>query len=130
MEIRNLQRTASRIRQRVIELSHSAGTPHLGSSLSCIDILTALYWSVLRVDPLRPDDPLRDRFILSKGHAGLALYVALAERGFFPAEVLETYNRDGGRLAEHPGPGCAPGVEAATGSLGHGLSLGLGMALA
>jgi transketolase len=125
-----LKKQASRIRQRVIELSHSAGTPHLGSSLSCIDVVTALYWSVLKIDPSKPDDPLRDRFILSKGHAALALYVALCERGFFAPEVLETYNKDGGRLAEHPGPHCVPGVEAATGSLGHGLSLGIGMALA
>jgi transketolase len=126
----SLPKIASSIRQRVIELSHSAGTPHLGSSLSCIDILTALYWSVLRIDPCRPDAPGRDRFILSKGHAGLALYVTLAERGFFPKDVLQTYNCDGGVLAEHPGPHCVPGVEAATGSLGHGLSLGVGQALA
>ena len=125
-----LKKIARTVRQRVIELSHSAGTPHLGSSLSCIDILVAAYWSVLKIDPARPDDPDRDRFILSKGHAALALYVALAKRGFYPEEVLETYNRDGGRLAEHPGPGCVPGVEAATGSLGHGLPLGVGMALA
>ena len=130
MDIAQLPKIASTIRQRVIELSHSAGTPHLGSSLSCIDILTMMYWSVLKIDPMRPEDPLRDRFILSKGHAGLALYVTLAERGFFPKDVLESYNCDGGRLAEHPGPGCVPGVEAATGSLGHGLSLGLGMAFA
>jgi transketolase len=121
---------AQQIRRRVIELSHQAGTPHLGSSLSCIDILVAAYWTALRIDPRHPRDPSRDRFILSKGHAALALYVALAQRGFFPAELLETYNADGGVLAEHPGPRCVPGVEAATGSLGHGLSLGLGMALA
>jgi transketolase len=130
MDVQNLKSIASAIRQRVIELSHKAGTPHLGSSLSCVDILVALYWSVLRIDPRRPDDPLRDRFLLSKGHAALALYVTLARRGFFPEALLDTYNRDGGCLAEHPGPGCVPGVEAATGSLGHGLPLGLGMALA
>src|SRR5262245_11718698 len=129
MDVQNLKAIASAIRQRVIELSHKAGTPHLGSSLSCVDILVALYWSVLRIDPCRPDDPLRDRFILSKGHAALALYVTLARRGFFPESLLDTYNQDGGCLAEHPGPGCVPGVEAATGSLGHGLPLGLGMAL-
>jgi transketolase len=84
----------------------------------------------VRMDPKTPLDPQRDRFILSKGHAALALYVTLAERGFFAAAMLDEYNRDGGRLAEHPGPGCVPGVEAATGSLGHGLPLGLGMALA
>ena len=128
--VAQLRNTASGIRRQVIELSHKAGTPHLGSSLSCIDVLTAAYWSALRVDPKDPQAPDRDRFILSKGHAGLALYVTLCERGFFPSETLQTYNCDGGVLAEHPGPGCVPGVEAATGSLGHGLSLGLGMALA
>jgi len=125
-----LKKIASAVRQRVIELSHSAGTPHLGSSLSCIDVLVAAYWSVLKIDPDKPLDPDRDRFILSKGHAALALYVTLSKRGFFSEETLATYNRDGGRLAEHPGPGCVPGVEAATGSLGHGLPLGVGMALA
>jgi transketolase len=129
MNTRELKSIASAIRQRVIELSHSAGTPHLGSSLSSIDMLVALYWSVLRVDPVLPDDPMRDRFILSKGHAALALYATLARRGFFGEEVLGTYNQDGGCLAEHPGPHCVPGVEAATGSLGHGLPLGIGLAL-
>ncbi|MFO0967419.1 MAG: transketolase [Gemmataceae bacterium] len=127
----DLKRTASRLRQRVIEMSHKAETPHLGSSLSCLDIVTAMYWSILKINPHHPDDPLRDRFILSKGHAALALYVALCERGFYPPEILaDEYNTEGGRLAEHPGPHCVPGVEAATGSLGHGLSLGIGMALA
>jgi transketolase len=125
----DLRKIAASIRRRVIEMSHQAGTPHLGSSLSCIDLLTALYWSVLRIDPNNPDDPERDYFILSKGHAALALYVTLATRGFFDDDLLRTYNQDGGRLAEHPGPGCAPGVEAATGSLGHGLPLGIGLAL-
>jgi transketolase len=130
METNDLQKIASRIRRRIVELSHSARTPHLGSSLSCVDILTAAYCSILKIDPASPDDSNRDRFVLSKGHAALALYVTLCERGFFSESLLETYNTDGGRLAEHPGPGCAPGVEAATGSLGHGLPIGLGMALA
>lgn len=130
MDVDQLSAIARRIRRRVIEWSHRAGTPHLGSSLSCVDLLAALYWSVLRIDPHQPDHVMRDRFILSKGHAALALYVTLAERGFFPDALLDTYNQDGGRLAEHPGPHCAPGIEAATGSLGHGLPLGAGMALA
>lgn len=119
-----------KLRGKVIEMSHAAGTPHLGSSLSCMDILVAAYWAVLKIDPARPDDPLRDRFILSKGHAATALYSALAYRGFFSLDILDDYNREGGILAEHPGPKCVPGVEAATGSLGHGLSLGIGMAIA
>jgi transketolase len=121
---------AAKLRGMVIDMSHAAGTPHLGSSLSCVDIVTAAYWDVLRIDPTRPDNPGRDRFILSKGHAATTLYAALAHRGFFPASLLETYNQDGSRLAEHPGPNCVPGVEAATGSLGHGLPIALGMALA
>jgi transketolase len=121
---------ARQLRGKVIELSHKAGTPHLGSSLSCCDIIAAAYWQVLRIDPAQPLDPERDRFILSKGHAATALYAALAFRGFYPPDILDTYNEDGGVLAEHPGPQCVPGVEAATGSLGHGLPIGCGMALA
>jgi transketolase len=114
----------------VIEMCHAAGTAHLGSCLSCCDIVTAAYWHVCSIDPAHPADPLRDRFILSKGHAAMALYAALAFKGFFPPELLDTYTRDGGKLAEHPPANLLPGVEAATGSLGHGLPLGCGMALA
>ncbi len=125
-----LEAAAARIRGRLVGLSHATGAPHLGSSLSCVDILVALYWRVLRIDPSRPDDAGRDRFILSKGHAAPALYAALAHRSFFEESLLDTYTEPGGRLAEHPSPHCVPGVEAATGSLGHGLPVGLGMALA
>ena len=125
-----LKAIAARLRATIVELSHSAGTPHLASSLSCVDILTAAYWRSLRIDPTRPDDPGRDRFILSKGHAALSLYVALEARGFYPRAILDAYNQEGAALAEQPGPRCAPGVEAATGSLGHGLPIGLGHALA
>lgn len=111
-------------------MSHQAGTPHLGSALSCVDILVAAYWTALRIDPAHPQHPLRDRFILSKGHAASALYAVLAERGFFPAQWLTTFAQHGAPLAEQPAPNCAPGVELATGSLGHGLPVGLGMALA
>ena len=121
---------AARLRGAVVQMSHDAGTPHLGSSLSCIDILTALYWRVLRIDPANASAQDRDRFVLSKGHAATALYSALQARGFFPASLITGYNTDGSALAEHPGPHCAPGVEAATGSLGHGLPIGLGQALA
>jgi transketolase len=126
----NLERIAAKLRGQVVAMSHEAGTPHLASALSCLDILAVAYWRVLRLDPARPDTPERDRFILSKGHAATALYATLAERGFFPQSVLASYHRDGGPLAEHPGPHCVPGVEAATGSLGHGLSIGIGHALA
>jgi transketolase len=125
-----LKAAAARLRGKVIEMSHAAKSAHLGSSLSCCDVVAAAYWHVCNVNPGRPADPLRDRFILSKGHAATTLYAALAFKGFFPVEQLETYCRDGGKLAEHPPANLLPGVEAATGSLGHGLPLGCGMALA
>jgi transketolase len=95
-----------------------------------VDIVVAAYWRFLRVDPKNPADPERDRFIFSKGHAITALYAALAYRGFFPTELLETFNRPGSHLAEQPSPSCVPGLELATGSLGHGLPVGAGMAFA
>jgi len=125
-----LKAAAARLRGRVIEMSHAAQAAHLASALSCCDILAAAYWHALRVDPARPDDPLRDRFILSKGHAAAALYAALAFRGYYDPALLDTYCGDGGKLAEHPPAKGLPGVEAATGSLGHGLPMGTGMALA
>lgn len=130
-EIADLRARASLLRARVIENSHRTGTPHLGSCLSCIDIITALYFAVLRIDPSRPREADRDRFILSKGHGAPALFQVLAMRGFYPESLLKTYGEDGGIFAEHPPtPDHLAGIEAATGSLGHGLSLGLGMALA
>ena len=126
----DLAAISRRIRARLVEMSHVAETPHLGSSLSCVDMLVAAYWGPLRIDPTNPLDPDRDRFILSKGHAATALYAVLAERGFFDPKLLDAYNEDGAVLPEHPGLQCVPGVEAATGSLGHGLPLALGMALA
>jgi len=108
----------------------NSNSAHLGSALSMVDILTVLYFWFLKVDPKNPDDPNRDRFILSKGHGGSGLYATLAEAGFFPREKLETYGKDGGMLAVHPSSKMIPGVEASTGSLGHGLPIGLGMGLA
>jgi transketolase len=128
--VADLERIARQLRFQLIQMSHAAGTPHLGSALSCVDILVAAYWKILRIDPANSRDPLRDRFILSKGHAASALYATLATRRFFPAAWLDTFAQPHSRLAEQPAPGCAPGVELATGSLGHGLPVGLGMALA
>ncbi len=125
-----LKKVAARLRGRVVEMSHAAQAAHLASALSCCDILAAAYWHALRVDPKKPEDPLRDRFILSKGHAAAALYAALAFRGYYDEAVLDTYCQNGGKLAEHPPAHGLPGVEAATGSLGHGLPIGAGMALA
>jgi transketolase len=125
-----LEKVAARLRGQVIEMSHMAKSAHLGSALSCCDIIAAAYWRVLRIDPADPKAANRDRFILSKGHAATALYAALAFKGFFDPALLETYTHDGSLLAEHPPANLLPGVEAATGSLGHGLPLGVGMALA
>jgi transketolase len=128
-DISVLKKQAAQLRGKVVEMSHAAQAAHLASSLSCCDIVTAAYWSALNIDPKEPKDETRDRFILSKGHAAAALYAALAFRGFFPIAELDTYCKDGGKLAEHPPANLLPGVEAATGSLGHGLPIGCGMAL-
>ena len=126
-----LARIALTIRKRTIETSASARIPHLGSCLSCVDLLTALYWEELRIDPEEPEAPDRDRFVLSKGHGAPVLFQVLAERGFFPIERLAEFGKPGSVFHEHPPkPGYIPGVEAATGSLGHGLPMALGMAIA
>lgn len=125
-----LRRIASNIRAEIIETSSRTGTPHLASCLSCVDLLVAIYFSVLRIDPRNPKNKNRDRFIMSKGHGAMALFHVLAKRGFYSKKLLQTYGEDGGFLAEHPpSPGYLAGIEAATGSLGHGLPIGLGMAL-
>jgi transketolase len=118
------------IRAKVVEMSCRARAAHLGSALSCVDLVVALYGGVLNIDPRKPHDSDRDRLIFSKGHACTTLYATLASFGFFPPEMLATYATNGSLLAEEPIPNTLPGVEVATGSLGHGLSLGLGMALA
>lgn len=126
-----IQEWARILRSRIIETSHKAEMPHLGSCLSCTDILATLYHSVLRIDATNPRAVTRDRFILSKGHGAPALFQVLAMRGFYPEAMLDEYGKDGGVFAEHPPtPDHLPGIEAATGSLGHGLPMGLGMALA
>ena len=126
-----LAKTAAILRSRIIETSSKTGTPHLGSCLSCVDILTALYFSVLNIDPANPKAANRDRCILSKGHGAMGLFHVLAARGFYPLSELDNYGQDGGVFAEHPPtPEHLAGIEAATGSLGHGLPLGLGMAMA
>lgn len=129
-KIEDLKRIANEIRYQIIEMSKIGKAPHLGSSLSCVDILVAAYYAFLNIDPQQPNDRLRDRFILSKGHAISTLYAILAKRNFFPSEWLKTFNKDGGSLPEHPTPRCVPGIEMATGSLGHGLSVAIGQALA
>lgn len=118
------------IRKKIIKMKYESQEGHLGSALSCVDILNVLYFKVLKIDPKKPSDENRDRFILSKGHAASALYVVLAERGFFPEKLLDEYCKDGSKLAGHSTKGSVPGVEASTGALGHGLPMAAGMALA
>ena len=128
---KDLSRMAQTIRQRTIETSAGAKIPHLGSCLSCVELLIALYWQELNINPEAPDSPNRDRFVLSKGHGAPVLFQVLAERGFFPVERLSEFGEPGSVFHEHPPkPGYIPGVEAATGSLGHGLPMALGMAIA
>jgi transketolase len=129
-QIADLASSARRVRGALVRMSHRSGAAHLGSALSVVDILLAAYAAAVRIDPRHPEAADRDRLILSKGHAAPALYAVLAERGFFPRELLDTFGAPGGCLPEQMGPHCVPGIEAATGSLGHGLPLGTGMALA
>ncbi|MEW6183202.1 MAG: transketolase [Bacillota bacterium] len=125
-----LQEKVMEIRRYIILMITAAGSGHPGGSLSAADIVAALYFGVMRIDPKRPDDPDRDRFVLSKGHAAPLLYATLAERGFFPVKELMTLRKLGSRLQGHPDMRKLPGVEMSTGSLGQGLSAANGMALA
>ncbi len=123
-----LEDIASSLRFDIIKMSNRAKAPHLASSLSCIDIVITLYEKVLNIFPKQPKKLSRDKFILSKGHAATALYVTLAYKGFFPKKNLLDYTKKNSLLEEHPNPS-VKGVEMATGSLGHGLPVGCGLAL-
>lgn len=129
-KVKRLEEKARDIRRHIIRMIGAAGSGHPGGSLSAADIVTALYFEVLRLDPQRPGWPGRDRFVLSKGHAAPVLYAALAKRGFFPVEDLLSLRRLGSPLQGHPDMKHLPGVEMSTGSLGQGLSAANGMALA
>src|SRR5690606_38642418 len=130
-EIHALRDRATRIRRHIVQMLAKAGSGHPGGSLSAVEIVTALYFGgIMRYDPQRPDWPDRDRFILSKGHGVPVQYAAMAEAGFFPVSELETLRKIDSRLQGHPVYWSVPGIEASTGSLGQGLSIGLGMALA
>jgi transketolase len=125
----SLQKHACRIRMGVIEGTHSAKCGHPGGSLSIAEVLAYLYFNEMNIDPANPNDPDRDRLVLSKGHAAPALYAALAERGYFPAEDLRTLRKIGSFLQGHPSMKHTPGVDMSTGSLGQGISAACGMAL-
>lgn len=124
------ERLALNIRKHAVMMTHLGKSSHIGSVLSVADIVAVLYGSVLRKRPHEPDWPGRDRFILSKGHAGAGIYAALAETGYFPVEWLREYCANGSKLCGHVSHIGIPGVELSTGSLGHGLSVGAGMAYA
>lgn len=130
-EVRHLKEKARQIRLLVLEMIYQAQVSHIGTALSCVDILTALYLgNVLRIKPDNPSWPERDRFILSKGHGCSALYATLALKEFFPITRLQNFAQNGSILSGHVTLNCLPGVENSGGSGGHGLSLGAGMALA
>lgn len=126
----NLVDLSLRLRRQTLQMINRAKSSHVGTNFSMIELLAVLYGKTLKIDPQRPDWPDRDRFILSKGHGCAALYAVLAERGFFPGEWLETFYQNGSRLAGHATHAQVPGVEISTGSLGHGLPISTGMALA
>ncbi len=130
MHPRDLSALANRIRRRDLQAVFEAGAGHVGGEMSVIDILTALYFHVLSVDPDKPEDPGRDRMVLSKGHSALALYIVLSERGFIPREEIATFLKPHSRLNGHPNRLKVPGVETNTGPLGHGLPVAVGMAKA
>ena len=127
--LNELRALATENRRLIVKAIHEAQAGHLGGPLSATDMLVALYFDVLRIDPQRPDWPARDRFILSKGHSSIALYAVLALRGYFPVEELFTFDKINSRLQGHPDMTVLPGLEMSTGSLGQGLSPGVGMAI-
>lgn len=120
----------AKVRELVVEMSHRSRSGETGSALSISDILAVLYFKTLRINPKKPSDPKRDRFVLSKGHGAAALYAVLALRGFFPQKKLLGHRVNGGIFHGHPSKGAAPGIEVSTGALGHGLSIAIGMAYA
>ena len=128
-DVRDPKTLAWLIRRNGLEMTHISRGSHIGSVMSVAEIIAVLYARVLNVDPKEPKKPDRDRLILSKGHAGSAVYAALAETGFFPVEQLKTHYANGSILSGHVSHKGVPGVEVSTGALGHGLGIGAGMAL-
>ena len=130
MDITALQATCQQIRRDIINMLADAGSGHPGGSLSAVEMLVALYYDVMNLDPQNPQDPKRDRFVLSKGHAAPALYAVLGEKGYFQKNCFCSFRQLHSQLQGHPDMVKCPGVEASTGSLGQGLSIAVGMALA
>ncbi len=125
-----MHKIANEIRKNLLIMNARSYAPHSGTALSIVDILVVLYFRVLNIDSKFPLDPKRDRLILSKGHGSSALYATLAEKGFFDKNLLDKFYLDGGKLPGHLDKDSVAGIEVSSGSLGHGLSLGLGMAMA
>ncbi len=128
--IKTIEVKAKNMRRNIVRMVGEAKSGHPGGSLSAADIVATLYFGEMRVDPAKPRDPERDRFVLCKGHAAPVLYSALAEKGYFPADELMTLRKTGSKLQGHPDMHKVPGVDMSTGSLGQGLSVANGMALA
>jgi len=128
--ITQLEERAQQLRRDSLAMIYGRGAGHPGGTLSCAEIITALFFQKMRLNPMRPDDPSRDRFILSKGHASAILYVALAELGYFPKEDLQRWGALNCHLQGHPDRLKTPGVDMTSGLLGHGVAIGVGLALA
>ena len=128
-ELLTMKRKAISIRETTLKEIAHLGIGHVGGSMSVVEILVYLYNRVLRVDPQNPGEPTRDKFVMSKGHAGPALYAVLSDRGYFPVEWLETLNRGGTKLPSHCDMNLTPGIDMTTGSLGQGLSAAIGIAM-
>ena len=127
--IRCLKETAAKCRRNVVRLLRASGHGHIGGTFSSIDMVIALYFFKMKVNPEKPDCEDMDRFLLSAGHKSMVQYAVLAEKGYFPKEILDTYGHLHSKLAGHPNMHKLPGVEASTGALGHGLSIATGMAM-
>ncbi len=129
MNTLELKKMANEVRKGIITATHSAKSGHPGGSLSAADVYTYLYFEEMNIDPAKPDDPDRDRFVLSKGHTTPGYYSVMANRGYFPVEELETFRHVGTRLQGHPCMQDLPGIDMSSGSLGQGVSAAVGMAL-
>ncbi|MCI2421644.1 transketolase [Saccharopolyspora sp. K220] len=130
MQLRQLADRAKFVRTETVRLTRIAGAGHYSAVFSCAELFAVLYYGQLRIDPTRPDWPERDRFVLSKGHAAIGLYPLLADLGYFDPSELDAYTRLGSPFGDHPDMKKIPGVDFSSGSLGHGLSVSVGMALA
>ena len=128
-KVGELLEIAKKVRINIVHNVHAAKCGHPGGSLSAVELLTTLYFDTLRIDPHNPRWEDRDRFILSKGHASIGLYAVMAERGYFPVEELKTFDTIDSRMQAHPDMNMTPGIDMSTGSLGQGLSAGVGIAL-